>query len=155
MLCHELRPTRSALPWPRISGQVDRSSVSATSNERVHADSVKQDQTKRWRIYYIALIFSLNIVLFPLVHFQSSLFGDITRQRILRDFYYTIVVLPRIYHMYIWVIITPFTLLVILLKSIPIKCDPGSTAANFQLLISELQKVGSIWNCLCLFIDSQ
>ena len=32
------------------------------------------------------------------------------------------------------------------LKSIPIKCDldPGSTAANFQLLILEEQKVGSI-----------
>ena len=31
-----------------------------------------------------------------------------------------------------------------LVKSIPIKCDPGSTAANFQLLISEERKVRSI-----------
>ena len=30
---------------------------------------------------------------------------------------------------------------------------PGSTAANFQLMISEEQKVGSIWNFLCLFIN--
>ena len=32
----------------------------------------------------------------------------------------------------------------ITLKSFPIKCDPGSKAANFQLLISEERKVISI-----------